>query len=325
MSAQEHDGTTGIFYVSLEGGYRPAVRMPTVPMVEDISVNRDVLLISLTPRMRMEFGTREQPAQRDLSWLDWSLARGLTSDGRTVLFDESGPAIEKPMAFLRGTDGSPAIHIADGNALELSPDGTLAVVVDQEDPTHFDLVPTGMGESVRHSIAPVHVATVTWFPGGKSVCLSGHEPGRKTRLYRYDLDARSMTPISEEGVGRGGCAVSPDGRFVLTQGPQGHILHPIEGGEPRVLSALGPQHRGMRFTSDGTAVLAFERGRIPSRLLRVDPESGRAEVLMEIPVRRDGGVWGINALYLSEDADSYVASYQQILSELHLARGLLQP
>ena len=325
LSAQERDGTTGLFLVSLDGGYRPAIRMPTVPMVEDISVNRDVLLNSLTPRMRMEFGTREQPAHRDLSWLDWTLARGLTPDGRMVLFDESGPAIERAMAFLRGTDGSPAIQIADGNALDLSPDGLLAVIVDQDDPTRFDLVPTGMGESVRHSVAPVHVAMISWFPDGKSMCLSGHEPGKKTRLYRYDLGARTIAPISDEGTGRAGCAISPDGRFVLTQGPQGHILHPLEGGEPRVLSALGPQHRGMRFTPDATAVLAFERGRLPCRLFRVDLESGRAEVCMEIPVRRDGGVRGINALYLSSDGDAYVTSYQQILSELHVARGLIQP
>ncbi|MGE5178295.1 MAG: protein kinase domain-containing protein [Bacteroidota bacterium] len=324
FSGQEPDSCGGIFLVSLGGGgYRPTLRTPTAVTIEDVSANHDVLISSRIPRMRMESGRRGQTEARDLSWLDWSLARDLTPDGDTVLFDETGVGVTTAMTFLRGIDGSPAVQIADGVAIRFSPDGKAALTVKYDEPHTLEIVPTGIGESVRLDIAPVRLNSADWFPDGKSLCIAGYEPGRRMRLYRRDLTTRSLEPIGEEGSGVGGCMVSPDGRSVFTQGPRGHSIYPVSGGEPRVLHTLGTHHRGIGWTSDGAGVYAFERGRLPCRVLRLDTESGREETWMEIHPRRDTGVVGINNVVLSRDAEHYVASYVQSVADLYLVQGLL--
>jgi hypothetical protein len=44
--------------------------------------------------------------QRDLSWLDWSLVSGISTDGNAVAFFESGEgAGEHIVGYFRKTDG----------------------------------------------------------------------------------------------------------------------------------------------------------------------------------------------------------------------------
>jgi len=322
MSGQEADGSGGIFFVSLEGGYRPAYRTPDWSFVEDVSDAGDVLLTRRSPRMLLETGTRGQDPSRDLSWLDWSLARDLTSDGRTVLFDETGLGAGHPTVFVRGTDGSPPVPIADGDGVRLSPDGRTAMVIDPTNPTGFELVPIGIGSAESHRIAPVRGMGAAWFPDGKAICIGGHEPQGRPRLYRYDLATRVLRPLTEEGTFISFCSVSPDGAFVFILSPRGHSIYPVAGGEPHVLEALGSQHRGIGWSPDGSAVFAFERGRVPTPVLRIDLASGRAEPWMEIHPRSTGGVTGSNAVWLSADGERYVCSYSRTLSELFLVTGL---
>ncbi len=49
----------------------------------------------------------------------------LAPDGRSVLFGELGKAAG---VYLRPTDGSPPMRLSDGQGLDLSPDGRVAVV-----------------------------------------------------------------------------------------------------------------------------------------------------------------------------------------------------
>jgi hypothetical protein len=64
------------------------------------------------------------PGARDeanLSWLDASQPRTLSSDGRLLLFTEySGAVGNKYGVCLRKTDGSPVVRLGEGYALDLS-------------------------------------------------------------------------------------------------------------------------------------------------------------------------------------------------------------
>ena len=322
-AAQQTDGSNAILAISLDGGHRSVLRGPGLAGIADISTKGDVLLASMTVRMRMESGKRGEPGVTDLSWFDWSLARDLSRDGRHVLFDETGPSVVKPMVFLRGTDGTPAMHIADGYGDSLSPDGRWALVSNVQDFTEIEIVPIGVGESSRHSLGTIQGQKGTWFPDGKSLCLIGFEPGHRTRAYRYDLEKRTATPFAEEGVGRTGVTISPDGRWAWMLGPSGHAIYPVDGGEPRLLPGLQDHIRGIQWMEGGKFLVGFDRGRIPARVLRIDIESGASEVWMEIRPGRESGVSGINSVCLTPDGERYVASYVQTLNELHTARGLL--
>jgi hypothetical protein len=117
--------------------------------------------------------------------------------------------------------------------------------------------------------------------------------------------------------------ISPDGRWIWTVGPTGSAIYPVDGSPFRSMPSVPKEVRATRWSEDGKSVFAFERGRIPARVFRIDVESGQSEVWMEIRPKRESGVTGVNAVHLTPDAETYVTSYIQLLSDLYHASGLL--
>jgi len=321
ISGQDPGGSFGAFFVSLDGGWRPALRTPGWCFIEDVSATGDVLMTSRNPVLRMEGGSRGE-ASRDLSWLDWTIARDMTPDGTTVLFDETGVGVSpsKGMVFIRRTDGSAAVPIAEGIAGRFSSDGGSVIAIHSDLPSVFDIVPIGIGESTRYSVEPVRVILAASFPD-RSICIAGHEPGRRTRVFRFRIPERKLEPLTEEGSGRAFLCVAPDGRHIYTMGPNGHTIYSVEGGAPRVLEKLGDHHRGIGWSPDGRGVYVFERGQSPVPVQRVDIASGTAEAWLEIKPRAHGVRGAINVC-LSADGERYVTSYPHTLSDLYVIEGL---
>jgi len=316
-------GMSGIYSVSPEGSVHAVYSSAGMALVHDISAAGDLLIEESTARMRLEFAHRgEEP--RDLSWFDWSLGRGLSADGKTVVFDESGPGFGHGVStFIRATDGSPAIHLGEGRAQDISPDGAWVVSFRNEDPHTAYLLPTGAGEMVGLPLGKVQCYLAMWAPGGRTLCLAGTEAGARSRLYRYDLDRHSLTPITEEGVGRRLSGISPDGRYVVSDAPDGTFaMYSMDGGESRPLRGIGKSERPAQWTADGKAIYVFERGLAPCRVHRLDVETGARELWATITPRYRNGVEGVNALYLTPDGEKYAFSYSQRLSTLYIARGL---
>lgn len=316
-------GMSGIYSVSPEGSVHNVYNSAGMVLLHDISAVGDLLIEESPSRMRLEFAHRgEEP--RDLSWFDWSLGRALSSDGKTVVFDESGQSSgHRASTFLRATDGSPAIHLGEGSAQDLSPDGAWVLSLRHEDPHTVNLLSTGAGEMVRLPLGKVRCHLAVWAPNGRTICLAGAETGAGPRLYRYDLDRHSLTPITEEGVGRRLSGISPDGRFVVSDSPDGSFaLYSLDGGESRPLRGIEKSERPAQWTADGKAIYFFERGTIPCRVHRVDVETGARELWATITPRFRSGVEGVNAVYLTPDGEKYTFNYAQRLSTLYLARGL---
>src|SRR3954447_15637370 len=90
------------------------------------------------------------PAERDLSWFDWSTVVDLSSDGRRILFYEWGEGVAgDPTVYLRDTSGADAIRLGEGQALALSPDGNFALALQPGPSPTLVLLPTGPGEEKR--------------------------------------------------------------------------------------------------------------------------------------------------------------------------------
>ncbi|HEY4592533.1 MAG TPA: protein kinase, partial [Thermoanaerobaculia bacterium] len=105
--------------------------------------------------------------ERDLSWFDISIPTDLSTDGRKVLFAELGASYGGSAVYLRGTDGSPAIHLGPGVAGLLSPDGKWAVTLDPRTNATI-LLPTGVGTPrplPKTSLEKIGVRG--WFPDGR--------------------------------------------------------------------------------------------------------------------------------------------------------------
>jgi Tol biopolymer transport system component len=322
--AQDPSHGQGIFDVRSEREVRVLYRAPGFPYLHDIAPSGDALVVNVSPRMRLELGTRGQAHVRNLSWLDWSLLRDMTPDGRRVLSDESGPGAGGTITmYMRDADGSPAVRLGEGYGAGFSPDGRWALGIDPLRHDALLLYPTGPGQTVVHSIPGVRCQSAHWFPDGKSVCISGTEPGKRPRLYRYDLESRALSPFSEEGMGAMMGQVSPDGKHVIGSTPEGKwAIFPTDGGDPRPLPGIREQERPMEWTEDGKCVYTLERGILPAPIQRIDVETGRRELHLEITPPNPSGVDGINNLRLSADGESYAYSYPQVLAELYLARGL---
>jgi dipeptidyl aminopeptidase/acylaminoacyl peptidase len=324
VSGTRTGGSPAIYSVGLDGADAPIHQSAGYVGVLDASRGGDALLLRMNARMRIEFRAGDAAEATDLSWLDWCLVRGLTPDGRLMLFDETGlGGGPGGSVYMRATDGSPAVRLGDGIATGFSPDGRWVVSANRADPTVMTLLPTGAGENVTLPTGGIRVHYAVWMPDGKSLCLAGNESGKRIRLYRYDLDRHEAVPFTEEGVGRTVADVSPDGRFVIAGGPSaGFALYPVAGGAPRPLEILDQSEKPIGWTADGSALWILQRGRIPASVFRLDLETGRRELWKEIAPRTRSGVDGLNNICISSDGETYAASFTQVLSELYTVRGL---
>jgi dipeptidyl aminopeptidase/acylaminoacyl peptidase len=173
------------------------------------------------------------------------------------------------------------------------------------------------------STGDVNPSSAKFMPDGRTICLTGMEPGRRSRLYLYDLESGKTRPISDEGVGRALDTGSPDGSRILATSPSGPwSIYPIDGGERTTLEFLGPSERPTLWTPDGKSIWTFDRGMIPCPVSRIELATGRREPWMEISPPSRGGVTHINSVCLTPDGGTYAASYVQGLHELYMASGL---
>ncbi len=327
FGAQESDeATVGVAGVSLDGVVRRVFSAPGWAAVEDVARNGDVLLAMTRPRMRMETGTRTggAAAVKDLSNLDWSLLRDMSPDGSMVLFDETGlGSAGNPGVYLRPTDGSPAVRLADGICSGLSPDGRSVLAGSGQHPSVLLVVPTGVGETRRIELTDHAIGYASWIPGADAVVVVASKANGPRHLYRLDLTTHAIRPIGEEIAMTGSHAiVSPDGTHVAVRDADGIRIVGIEDGSSRLVPGLTSSLLPSNWTADSRGLYVWTRSEIPMRVLRTDVETGSSEPWMEIwPIVRSG-VAGFNSLRLTPDGERYACSYVMVDSTLFLARGL---
>jgi dipeptidyl aminopeptidase/acylaminoacyl peptidase len=262
--------------------------------------------------------------ERDLSWMDWSAPKDLSSDGRTLLFTESGEAGgENYAAYLRQTDGSPAIRLGDGNGFALSPDKKWVVVGLPKPPVQFYLLPTGAGESKPLTHDNINHMWTRWFPDGKRLLFAGDEPGKGVRLYLQDTDGSPARAISAEGVNASQFAISPDRKEVAVIGPdQKPALLPVDGGEVRVIPGLDVGDAPVGWTSDGHSLFVYRLGEVPAKVDKLDLATGRRQSWKQLVPPDVSGVTDISAILITGDGNNYVYEYGRILSDQYLVNDV---
>ena len=108
-----------LYAVDLSGRQRVLARVAGSIRLDDVAASGRVLLTHEHIKQRLMALAPGETRERDLSWLDYSLAEAISPDGREVLFVEGGegggPGYS---AFLRRTDGSPAIRLGEGDAAQ---------------------------------------------------------------------------------------------------------------------------------------------------------------------------------------------------------------
>ena len=268
--------------------------------------------------------------ERDLSWLDFSRPSDLSSDGRIIAFTESGAgAGRNPVAYIRRTDGSPAIRLGESAAMALSPDNQWLAHLDEKRKA-IELLPIGPGTARRLDPGPLEsiIPIAAWTPDGKALVFAANEPGHRRRLFTQAVDGGVRArPITPEGVVRAGQAmiVSPDSAEVLAGGPRGATMrYRLDGAmPPRPLAGLTPTDSALRWSADGKAIWIFNRATTPPVIQRLDIASGRRQHWREISVSDPAGInpdW--DRVLITPDGRGYVYGYSRQLSDLFVVQGL---
>ena len=307
-----------------EGKVRTLLRVPGTMILGDIAANGDVLLSHDNARRGMVGLAPGEKDQRDLSWLDWTQPATLSKDGRTMLFTEEGEGGGPGYGvFLRRTDGSPAIRLGGGEALDLSPDGKWAIVQKlAPSPMQLVLMPTGAGQSRALTSDDITHVSAAFLPDGKRFIFTGFQPNKPSRNWVQSLDGGAATPITPEGVT--GLLLTPDGTRILARDSDSQRkLYPIDaaGGTPEAVRGIEPGDGPLRFAGEGRNMFvrrAAADGAV--EIIRVDLSSGsRTPVRTIVPMPGTGGV---GALRLTPDASAYVYGYGVTHSDLFLVKGL---
>ena len=287
-------------------------------------VSRDGRTLLARPMYRREIiGLAPgETTERNLTWLDWSFPTALSNDGKIILFDEQN--LPTYQAYLRKTDGSPAVLLGKYHSIDLSPDGKWALVADAEQ-KQLMLLPTGAGQARSIATGTVVYQGCAFFPDGGRIVAAGSEPGHRSRLYIVPLDGSKPRPITPEGVTLlpTSGTVSPDGRTIPALGPDRRImLYPAEPGEPRPAPGLQPDELPIRWTPDGRAMWVFRPSEVPAKIYQVDMTSGERKLWKELTPPDPAGVLTMGPIVMTPDGKSYVYSYRRTLDELVLVEGL---
>jgi Tol biopolymer transport system component/predicted Ser/Thr protein kinase len=314
-------GSDSISATSLSGKTRAIWNVPA-GFLRDVAADGRVLCAVNSSRREIVGFSAADRVERNLTWLNWSFPKGISSDGKTVLFEEQN--IQPQGVYLRRLDGSAAVRIGEGGAWGFSPDGRWVLTIRRDgERSQFVLLPTGAGEPKPLPKTDILAQAATWFPDGRRILFSGNEPGHGSRLFVQDIPDGKPRAITPEGVGIRFDVVSPDGKSVVATGTDRRIaIYAIEPGEPRVVPGTEPDDIPLKWTADGGSIFVYRPSAPPLRVEKVDVKTGHRTLWKEIRPPDPSGVEQVGPVQITKDETSYVYSYRRALDELYLATGL---
>ncbi len=321
-----------LYATTLDGKERMVLRLPGAVMIFDIFKDGRVLLMRASWRRELVGMTADDAKQHDLSWLDYTYPADISSDGKTLLFDEEGGGGSLDYSksgglsyavYVRKTDGSPAVLLGEGGAVSLSPDGKWVVAQTQATPSQLRLLTTGAGEGKALTNDNINHAWAHWLPDGKRLLFSGNEPGKGVRLYVLEIASGKSQAISPEGVNGTAFLISPDSQWVAGIGPdEKGYLYPLSGGEPRLIPGFNSGEQPITFSSDSKSLYLYQPGELPARVDRLDLQTGKRTLWKELIPSDPAGVETIGPILITPDAKTCIFGYHRMLADLYLVEGL---
>jgi Tol biopolymer transport system component len=315
---------SGLHAADRDGKIRLVAQMPGELELDDISRDGRALLAHHTLINSMRASMAGDSAERDVTWLDFSVPFDISPDGKTIFFTELGEGGGKTARiYLRNIDGSSAVRLGDGQGLALSPDGKSVLVSPPGAADRFVILPIGTGEPKTITLSGFDaIDAAAWLPDGKEFVFGAKEAGRKWRVYRLDTRGEKPRAISPEGVRIPDFMtgpVSPDGRFFFgARGPGRWFRFPIEGGEALPIAGLERGDFPIRWASDRSFWMSrFGSGDI----WRLDPQTGR-KTPSGNKLQTDFGNLASMRVVMSADGRSYAYSARRAHSVLYVVEGL---
>ena len=287
-------------------------------VVNDVLPDGRALLTHSTERMAIVVQTADSTLERDLSWLDWSLLRDITPDGQWVLISESGEGGGPyGSVCLRMTDGSPPVVLGQGEPMQFSPDGQWVLAMMRDTPTgRWLLLPTGVGEARELDLKGLRGIRGRFTPDGSAVIVAGRFGDDPGQLHRFDLATGELAPIPGTSGASVNFEISPDGQWIaLRIGTSPMSLIPIGGGEIRPIPGLRPEDELQPWIMEQKAVLVATIGTPPTRIDRIDLETGERTPFREIMPPDTSGVFGLRGFRFMPDGKTFGYTFGVQLDE----------
>jgi eukaryotic-like serine/threonine-protein kinase len=323
FTAAENGYTRALRAVDSSQHIRTVLRIPAGLTLQDIAPDGRVLISLDAERLAMATQARNGKAE-DISWHDWDIAKEISRDGQSVLFeDASEAASENYSVAIRKIDGTPPIQLGEGSAGGLSPDRKWAIGIIPGEPGRITVYPVGPGQPRNvpvEGLERIANGSSHFLPDGKRITINGNEPGRGVRCYFVNLDGGKAVPITPEGVMGG--YVSPDGKQMLAYNGTIIALNAGSAGIPHPIPGIGRDFTPLQWSEDGTAIYGYRPGHVPSRVSKVDVATGREIFVQDLQPDTTTGLVLIAPLVTNRDATRFAFSYYQVFSVLYMVSGL---
>jgi len=308
---------------TMSGRVRTILELPAAMTLQDVAPDGRTLVSLDNERMAMATTGRDGKSM-DISWHDWNIAKDISRDGQSVLFEDSSEAAGSQYAVaIRKIDGTPPVHLGEGSAGRLSPDGKWAVSI-LPNKGEVKLLPIGPGQPRQISTPglDIHNGSSRFLADGKRITLDAIEPGHGVRTYLVNVEGGKPAPITPEGIIGG--LVSPEGEYILRADDAGVLAaYPtVGGGAPRPIPNLMPDLIPIQWSEDNASFFAYLPDQIPTKVFRVNPVSGKATLLQELQPETTAGVVDIAPVVVARDGSRFAYSYYQVFSVLYLISGL---
>jgi hypothetical protein len=312
---------------SLSGAARDLERFPSVAVLEDVAPDGTILLLFLEGQSHVASLKPGRPGLRDLSWLTAPDMKDLSSDGRTLLFNDFEAEVSgaQPYVVMRETDGKPAKVLGPGLAVALSPDRRTAALTSGDRRKLF-LVPTGAGTTEEVPLPDLVVGVGQWARDGRRLWIAARHTERAGfQLFPVDVASRRvLEPLAgSELLPETPIAVSPDDRWIAVSGTS-FVPTVVSTGasEPiritSVPSDLRPYPAG--WSSNDELWLGL-RGATPPRLVQVAIPSQKITGTLDLDLH-EAGEYELYDARISRDGSVVVVQYGSWLARLELMQGL---
>jgi Tol biopolymer transport system component len=162
-----------------------------------------------------------------------------------------------------------------------------------------------------------------WLPDGEHIIFSGNEPGHALRFYIQDLQDGNPQAITPDGSGTWTVLISPDGKLVVGNAPDGkYYFFPVDGGQAQPVPGIESGEAIDGWSADGRSLFVHNSMGLPFTISRVDAATGKRTIWKQITPADPAGVDAMQGISITPDEKSFVYSYRRRLSDLYLVDGL---
>ncbi|MGB8732281.1 MAG: protein kinase [Candidatus Sulfotelmatobacter sp.] len=323
FTAAENGYTRALFAVSTSGKVRTVLKIPAGMTLQDAAPDGRVMVSLDAERLAMATSTAKGESI-NLSWHDWDVAKDISNDGRSVLFEDASEAAPPSYSVaIRKIDGTPPTLLGDGSAGGLSPDGKWAISILVGSPGRITLYPIGAGQPQTVPVTGlerIHNGISHFLADGKRITINGNEAGHAVRCYFVDLDTGKLTPVTPEGITGG--LVSPDGQSIIANNGPTAAVYPIAGGAPHPIPGLEPGFVPIQWSEDVSAIYGYRPGQVPTGVYKVNLVTGEKTLVQDLQPKTSVGIVYIAPVVVNRDASRLAYSYYQVFSVLYVISGL---